>query len=299
MLIQCLLNMTYLLLYNNKFYHYDNNYIIMIKKGNFLGIDIGSDLNFVGTTKLLKTYKINYLQIYSPKYSDETFSNILKHNFKIFIHSSYTNNIASNWSTTSSSINNIINDIHYANKIGAIGVVIHLGKQLDLSCDDAMENIVSSIVYIHNKTSLLNIEIILETSAGQGSEMCYNLYDLSTLYKKIKKSIELPKRIKICIDTCHIFVAGYDITSKNKIIKFIKIFDKLIGLNNVSLVHLNDSKNVCGSHIDRHENIGKGYIGKKNLKIIFKFFRNRKIPCILETNKLFYENDFHILNNVK
>lgn len=271
----------------------------MTDNNNFLGIDIGSNLNVAETKKFIKIHKINYLQIYSSKHLDKTISNVFEHNVNIFIHSSYKNNIASNWSTTSSSINNIINDIHYANKIGAIGVIIHLGKQMNLSYNDAIKNIVSSIVYIYNKTLLLNVEIVLETSSGQGSEMCYDLYELSTLYKKIKKSTESSKRIKICIDTCHIFVAGYDITSKNKIIRFIEIFDKLIGLKNVSLVHLNDSKNVCGSHIDRHENIGRGYIGKKNLKIIFKFFKNRKIPCILETNKLFYENDLHILNNVK
>lgn len=268
-------------------------------ENNFLGIDIGSNLDVAKIIKLQKAYKINYLQIYSHKYSDVNVSDLLKkYNIGVFIHSSYINNFALDWTTSSPSINNIIHDIYYANKIGAIGVILHLGKRLNLSYKNAMENIISSIAYIHYKTSLLNVEIILETSAGQGSEMCYNLYDLSTLYNKIKKSIDVPERIKICIDTCHVFVAGYDITSKKKIVHFIKIFDKLIGINNVSVVHLNDSKNICGSHIDRHENIGKGYIGKKNLKIFFKFFKNRKIPCILETNQLYYKNDINILNSI-
>lgn len=268
---------------------------------NFLGIDVGSDYNITKIKNITKLYKINFLQLYFQKNLNELclYNFFKKYNIIPYIHSSYSNNFASNWNNTSSWIYDAINEIYYAKKIGAYGIIFHIGKQLNLSHKNAMDNIISSIVYIYNKTSLLNIKLILETSAGQGSELCYNLLDLSVLYKKINKMINSFDKIKICLDTCHIFAAGYDITSKKKIVQFLKLFDKLIGLDNICVVHLNDSKNICGSRIDRHENIGKGHIGKKNLKIIFKFFKNRKIPCILETDPQFYKNDFNILKNTK
>jgi len=302
---------------------------------NYLGIDLGSDLEFKETKNIINLYNIKFLQICLWKISNintNTDENVLahfhpckpgnddlcvnhhfqpfdkfltkfnsffkKHHIKFFIHSSYAYNLASNWNTTSPWIYDIINNIYYADKIGALGIIFHLGKQLNLSHENAMNNIISSLVYIYNKTYFSKIKLILETSSGQGTEMCHDLYNLSILYKKIKNFTDpSSNRIKICVDTCHIFAAGYDITSKEKIAHFFNLFDNLIGLNNICVVHLNDSKNICKSHIDRHENIGKGFIGKKNLKIIFKFFKNRKIPCILETNSSHYIDDLRILSS--
>lgn len=184
----------------------------------FLGIDIGSDYNIEKIKKIIRLYKINFLQLYFQKNSNNLkYYNIFKkYNIIPYIHSSYTHNFASNWNNTSPWIFNSINEIYYAKEIGANGIIFHIGKQLNLSYKNAINNIISSIIYIYNKTSLLNIKLILETSSGQGTELCYNLFELSILYKKINNIINSSNKIKICLDTCHIFAAGYDITSKKK-----------------------------------------------------------------------------------
>ena len=124
----------------------------------------------------------------------------------------------------------------------------------------------SSILYILNQTEKYkDVYFIIETSSGQGSETLTKLEDLAHFINKFKNT-KYENRIKLCIDTCHIFAAGYDIRDKNKFNEFIKLFDKLIGLDKVILVHLNDSKEDLNSHKDRHESIGKGKIGSKRIK---------------------------------
>ena len=105
-------------------------------------------------------------------------------------------------------------------------------------------------------------------------------------------------RIGICIDTCHIFSAGYDITSKNKVIDFFKMFNELIGFKYVDLIHLNDSHNKLGSRIDRHSNLGDGYIGITSLKYIIEFAINNKFPLILETPFEKHKNEISLIKSI-
>ena len=140
---------------------------------------------------------------------------------KVVVHSTYLINLARKWDEYSWWIKNLILEIQYANMIGAFGVVIHLGKKLNLSIEEAYNNMYTAIIYILNKTmSLDNVSLILETSSGQGSELCYNLNDLSHFYKKFSINKNIYKRINICIDSCHIYSAGYDISSKSKVKNF-------------------------------------------------------------------------------
>ena len=204
-----------------------------------------------------------------------------KNNIRIIVHCAYTHNIAKPWDKYSPWINTILDEIHFAHLCGAFAVVLHFGKQLNLSISQAYNNMFTSLVYINKLSqSYNNVKILLETPAGQGSELCSSLPDLAHFYNKIKKNKILHSRIKLCIDTCHLFAAGYCF---DNLPSFFSSFDSLIGLDNIFLVHLNDSKVSCGSKKDRHANIGNGFIGFNKLKSIFDFFKNKHISIVLET----------------
>ena len=215
---------------------------------------------------------------------------IKTNNMKCVVHASYILNLSKDWDKHSWWLKNLQLELEYANKINAIGVVVHCGYKMNLSKKKALDNMYSSIKYVLQKTSKLKTKIIIETSSGQGSELCSDIKDLAKLYKRFNNN-----RVGICIDTCHVFAAGYDITNKEKIVKFVKMIDKLIGFKNISLIHLNDSKNNVGEKKDRHENIGKGKIGLKALKLLTKIFFKFKIPIVLETPRKYHKYEIKLL----
>ena len=224
------------------------------------------------------------------------FKKFMKENkIKCVVHGSYILNLARDWDYHSWWLKNLQLELQYANKIDAIGVVVHFGHQMKLSKRKAMDNMYTSILQIINKTKNIKTKIILETSSGQGTEMCYTIEDMSKLYKRLIKIKNMKERIGLCIDTCHVFAAGYDLRTKNTIDSYLKQFDKYIGLDNVSLIHMNDSKVKLGEKKDRHDNIGKGFIGYIGLRLIFKLFYKKKIPIILETPYSLHKKDFKLL----
>ena len=269
------------------------------------GVHIDSDPNKI--TEQLLSYKnkgCSHIQLFIDPFFKkrdlyyEFGKKAKQNNMNIIVHLSYVINCAQNWDLNSWWIKETMMEIISANKISAQYAVIHLGKMKELSVRESMNNMFTSLIYIHEKTKDTNVKILLETSSGQGSEMCYTLEDLSLLYKKFSKhkSHEIRDRFGICLDTCHIFAAGYDISDVKKIDKVVKKIDDLIGIKNIKLIHLNDSKNEMGSKKDRHENIGHGFIGKNQLKKIINIFgKKNKIPCILETPLRYIEDDIKII----
>lgn len=223
-----------------------------------------------------------------------------KNKMKAVVHGSYMLNLAKNWdltsdlySSTSVFLEEFIKEIKCADALGAFGIVIHMGKQLELTASHALNNMYFSLVHAHNKTKDCNTKIIIETSTGQGSEMCYLLEDFAYFYKRLLHE-KFNNRFKICIDSCHIFQAGYSI--KN----YLKEFEKQIGLKHVALAHLNDSKNKIGYKVDRHENIGKGYIKKDDLIYFVKIFKNFNCPIILETpDEKYYKKELEFIRKEK
>ena len=155
-------------------------------------------------------------------------------------------------------------------------------------------------MYIYQQTKDIKIKILIETSSGQGSEIGYKLEDLAYIYRKFSKhdNKDIVDRFGICIDTCHIFAAGYKICNKESREIFFDNLNELIGLEHIKLVHLNDSKSAYSSHVDRHENIGKGHIGKEAILIIATIFKNLDIPIILETPFKHIYDDLQMLINI-
>lgn len=261
-----------------------------------LGAHVSISDGLLNAAKLLHKNKGNILQIFlsSPRTRKMTIKNksdkdikefvdyIKKNNITLVIHSSYLLNIAKDWDKRSWSINNLITELEYADKMGAIGVVIHLGKRLELSKEIAFNNMYTSLIYVAQQTRKLKVKILIETSSGQGSEMCFEINKLAELYCSLNSS-KYNNRFGICIDTCHIFAAGYDIKTKENINKYMKEFDKLIGIKHIKLIHLNDSKKDLGSKVDRHEELGKGFIEWKGIKYFYQFAKMMNIPVIMET----------------
>jgi deoxyribonuclease IV len=231
---------------------------------------------------------------------DEVKKYIKLHQMKLVVHSSYLHNLARNWDTYSWWLKNLELEIINAHKIGAFGLVLHFGKRLDLSTEEAYNNMYSSLIFVLNKTKeFKDVKIFLETPTGQGTEICYKIEDLAHFYKKFSKNPnpEIKERVRLCIDTCHIFSAGYNIVTKNEVKLYLETFEELIGIRYIGLIHLNDSRVEVGAQVDRHENIDKGYIGINGLKAFFNYFRKLKIPIVLETPNNGFEWEIKLLKN--
>ena len=157
----------------------------------------------------------------------------------------------------------------------------HPGAHLGLGEDEGIKIIAESLNVAHSKTPGYKVTSMIEATAGQGSAIGYK-------FEHLRKIIDLVKekdRITICIDTAHIFAAGYDIKDSTNYKIVINEFDNIVGLDKLKCLHMNDSKKPLGSKVDRHEHIGKGFIGLQGFTNIMNDKRIEHIPKILETPK--------------
>ena len=157
----------------------------------------------------------------------------------------------------------------------------HPGAHLGLGEDEGIKLIAESLNVIHSSTPGYKVTSMIETTAGQGSSVGYKFEHL----RKIIDLVDEKSRMTVCIDTAHIFAAGYDIKNASKYKQVMNEFDNIIGLDRLKCIHMNDSKKILGSRVDRHENIGKGFIGIEGFINIMNDKRIEHIPKILETPK--------------
>lgn len=201
---------------------------------------------------------------------------IKKNNLRLFIHSGYLYNIGDELKEYA--VNTGVDDIVNGSAIGAEGAVFHVGKHCNrCTPDECRANMIRYINTVINKTLDVPGKFILETGANCGTEVCRRIEDLKFIYDHIENK----EKFGFCIDTCHIFAAGFDIRTEP--MKYITKFDDLIGLDKVNLIHLNDSRGELGSHLDRHESINLGKIGKYGLQTFIKVFSEIYVPIVLET----------------
>ena len=172
------------------------------------------------------------------------------------------------------SISFLKNEIKRITEMGVNYIVVHPGNALKLDREEALSNIALALNFIIDEDTLPMI--LLETMAGKGSECGINIYELKSILNKVN----LKDKIGICLDTCHLNDSGVDIA---KFDEYLSVFDSEIGLDKVKCVHVNDSKNVVGSHKDRHANIGFGTIGFDNLLNVIYNPKLKDVPKILET----------------
>lgn len=168
-------------------------------------------------------------------------------------------------------------EVEQSSKCGLNKIVLHPGAHVGKGSEYGINRIAEGINIIINNTKYAKTKILLETMAGKGTECGRTFEEIANIISLIDDKT----RIGVCLDTCHIHDAGYDIV--NNYNGVIEEFDKIVGLNYLECIHVNDSKNVCGAHKDRHENIGFGYIGFDTLMKFIYDERFSNIPKILET----------------
>lgn len=172
------------------------------------------------------------------------------------------------------SINFIRNELKRCDSMGILQMVLHPGNAVGISKEEGLNNIVEALNTILDGSS--KCKILLETMAGKGTECGSSIDEIAYLVSNVERQ----EQIGVCVDTCHINDAGYDLNSFDV---YLEEFDSKIGIDKIGCIHVNDSKNDLGSHKDRHANIGKGTIGFDNLIKIIYHEKLEGIPKILET----------------
>ncbi len=160
-------------------------------------------------------------------------------------------------------------------------LVLHPGSHLGAGVEKGIACVVKSLNQIHATLPNIKTRIALETTAGQGSTLGSSFEEIAEIITRTQAS----ERLAFCLDTAHVFAAGYNITSTEGIEKLFSHADKIIGLDRLGALHLNDSKSACNSHVDRHENLGAGKIGIAPFRWIMQAPELASVPKILETPK--------------
>ena len=210
-----------------------------------------------------------------------------KRNMKMVVHGSYTINLCHPANTTrfKASLKSLVQDLNASEIIGkkCLGVIIHMGKNIPenkLSDEQALDNYVYGIKTALEATSE-STNIILETGASQGSEIASKIDGLAEIYWKLTD--EERQRVYFCIDTCHIWATGYDISSPAGVKNFFKEFEDKIGVEKILCIHFNDSKTPLHSCVDRHADLGYGFIKETGLQAVAQYAKKKGIVIITET----------------
>ncbi len=197
-------------------------------------------------------------------------------------HSSYLINMASPKKPLNKmSYDSLKLEMERCNMLKIPNLVFHPGSHVGTGEEEGMDRIAKNINKMFGELKDNNVHLLLETTAGQGTNLGYTFEQLSYMIKRVKDSSQLG----VCLDTCHIFAAGYPISDPKDYKKTMKQFDDIIGIDRLRIIHMNDSKKEFGSKRDRHEHIGKGFIGIEAFKNIVNDKRLKNIPMILETPK--------------
>jgi len=200
----------------------------------------------------------------------------------VFAHANYLINLAAtNPQFHANSIRALSEELARAEQLDLPFLVLHPGAHLGAGEEPGLEKVVTSINKIFALVPRIKTRIALETTAGQGSCLGSRFEHLAYIIAHVRE----PERLCVCLDTAHVFAAGYDLTSAAGTRKIFREFEDTIGLQHLVALHLNDSKTPRGSRVDRHEHIGQGQIGLEAFRFIMRDQRFRLIPKVLETPK--------------
>lgn len=177
--------------------------------------------------------------------------------------------------------NAFVHELDRCNQLGIKHLNFHPGAHGGQGEDEGLKIIAESLNIAHDKTPNCDVTSMLELTAGQGKALGYKFEHMA----KIIEMVEQKERMTVCIDTAHIFAAGYDIKSEKGYERTMKDFDDIIGLDRLQCYHINDSKKDLGTRVDRHEHIGKGFIGLEGFTNLMNDKNVAHVPKILETPK--------------
>lgn len=201
---------------------------------------------------------------------------------KIFGHAGYLINLAANPSPNrDKSLQSIIQEIEIADLLGIPFLVMHPGAHLGAGELHGFKQVIKGLNEVFGATRDAKVRIALENTAGQGSCFGNQIEHLAHIFDGVAN----PERLGLCIDTCHLFAAGYDVRTEKGWNGAIGEIDKLMGRKQILAFHLNDSKTDLGSHVDRHAHIGEGKIGRAGFKHIVNDARFKNTPGCIETPK--------------
>ena len=189
------------------------------------------------------------------------------------------------------SLDSFARELKRCSQLGIEYLVIHLGSHMDMGRDHGVQQLLKSCgeAVDNYKSSFkknLDVTILLENSAGQKGSIGSKLEELGEILDKLSN-----KTYGICLDTCHAFASGYDLSTEEACKRFINDFDKTVGLDSLKFIHLNDSKHEIGSRRDRHELFGNGKIGAKGLSTIINDKKMGNVPMVMEPEKVSNEED--------
>ena len=197
-------------------------------------------------------------------------------------HDSYLINLASPEKTLwKKSVDALIDEVHRAAILGIAWVVSHPGAYTTTNEEKGIKQIVAALDEVLAQTSKATAGILLETTAGQGTTLGWRFEQLAAILAGVMDS----RRLGVCFDTCHVFAAGYRISTQSDYRATMKLFDQIVGLDRIRAFHLNDSVKECGSRVDRHARIGCGSIGPEAFGWLLRDRRFRGVPMVLETPK--------------
>lgn len=200
----------------------------------------------------------------------------------ILAHNKYLINLASPISEISEkSFSSMVEELQRAELLGLPFLVIHPGSHVGSGEKIGLNKVGQQLNTLFAETKGFQVQILLETTAGQGTNLGYRFEHLA----EILAGNKYPERMGVCFDTCHCFAAGYDLRTPKSYRKTFEEFDRLIGISLIRAFHLNDSKRELGSRKDRHEHIGKGFLGLEAFRLLLNDNRFIGIPMILETPK--------------
>lgn len=200
----------------------------------------------------------------------------------VVAHASYLLNLASpDPVARKKSVAALVDELTRCEALGVCGLVVHPGAHMGEGVDAGIHRISQSLDEAHAATRGFTTRILLETTAGQGTTLGHEIAQIGRMIEGVRE----PERPAVCLDTCHLFAAGYDLRDAEAYERMVEELATHVGLERIACIHTNDSKGACGSRLDRHEHITKGMIGKAGFARILNDARLAHVPRILETPK--------------
>ncbi len=199
---------------------------------------------------------------------------------EVVIHDSYLINLGSpEPEMLEKSRQAFLDEIERAAKLGIQRLIFHPGSHLNAGEETGLNTIAASLNRLIEITPQLPVRLLLETTAGQGTNLGYHFEQLALIIDRVENK----DRVGVCLDTAHVFAAGYDLRSAAELNHTLAQFDAILGLQNLFAIHINDSKKSLGSRVDRHDHIGAGLLGVETFRLIVNEPRLAQVAKILET----------------
>ncbi|MFI5202196.1 MAG: deoxyribonuclease IV [Candidatus Kapaibacterium sp.] len=274
-----------------------NHKAIKEKEGPLLGVHVSTVGGLLTSFDRAETLGINTFQLFvksnkqwfAPKeLSDEEISAFRERRKRwnargpIVAHGCYLLNLgSSDPAIQNTSRESFVQELTRADALGIDHFVFHPGSHGGNGEESAIANIAEALNWIHSQTPEVVTKTVLEGTAGQGSAVGHRFEHLEAILSKILAR----ERVRVCLDTCHIFAAGYDIRTVDAWERTFREFHARIGLDQLACIHTNDSKKGFATRVDRHEHIGEGQIGLEAFRLLMNDQRLKHIPKILETPK--------------